>query len=162
MTTLPEVLRALENAKRKGATKDVAILERLAQRLALAAPLEQEAPPVAVDYRDLPVSSLIAGGARRAFSGLGSLATDVLPATFGSLFGFEDYAREQMEEAKAKRQAAERESPTAFRSYTDIRGLGDVIGFGAETLGEASVDLASLLVPGGILARDIRPNGAKE
>jgi hypothetical protein len=126
---------------------------------------EAQAPQIEFDPRDLSTTQKITGGAKRTLSGLGSLVTDVAPALFGSAFGFEDYAREQMAEAKAKREAAERESPTAFRSYKDIRGVGDVPGFVAETLGEGAVDLASLLVPGGVgsvVGRRIAQRGAAE
>lgn len=126
---------------------------------------EAQIPKVEFDPRELSLGTQLKGGAKRAFSGIGSLATDVLPAAFGSLFGFEDYAREQMAEAAEKRRAAELESPTAYRKLSDIRGVGDVPGFLAETLGEGAVDLASLLVPGGagsIVGRRIAQRGATE
>ena len=105
------------------------------------------------------------GGAKRALSGIGSLVTDVVPAIGGSLLGFEDYAREQMAEAAQKRAAAELESPTAYRKLSDVRGIGDVPGFLAETLGEGAVDIASLLVPGGVgsvVGRRLAQRGAAE
>ena len=126
----------------------------------------EEAQTYKFDPReDLSFGQKFTGGAKRAFSGIGSLATDVLPAAFGSLFGFENYAREQMAEAAEKRRAAELESPTAYRKLSDIRGVGDVPGFLAETLGEGAVDLASLLVPGGVgsvVGRRIAQRGAAE
>ncbi|NDG33364.1 hypothetical protein EB118_25320, partial [bacterium] len=107
----------------------------------------------------------ITGGAKRTASGIGSLATDVLPAIGASAFGFEDYAREQMAEAAEKRAAAERAYPTAFKKLSDVRGIGDVPGFLAETLGEGAVDIASLLVPGGVgsvVGRRLAQRGAAE
>jgi len=114
---------------------------------------------------ELSLGQQFKGGAKRAFTGIGSLATDVLPAIGGSLLGFEDYAREQMAEAAEKRRAAELESPTAYRKLSDIRGIGDVPGFLAETLGEGAVDIASLLVPGGagsVIGRRLAQRGAAE
>ena len=70
-----------------------------------------------------------------------------------------------MAEAAEKRRAAELESPTAYRKLGDIRGVGDVPGFLAETLGEGAIDLASLLVPGGVgsvVGRRIAQRGAAE
>ena len=114
---------------------------------------------------ELSLGQQFKGGAKRAFTGIGSLVTDVVPAIGGSLFGFEDYAREQMAEAAEKRRAAELESPTAYRKLSDVRGIGDVPGFLAETLGEGAVDLASLLVPGGagsVIGRRLAQRGAAE
>ena len=114
---------------------------------------------------ELSLGQQFKGSAKRAFTGIGSLATDVFPAVMGSLFGFEDYAREQMAEAAQKRAAAELESPTAYRKLSDVRGIGDVPGFLAETLGEGAVDLASLLVPGGagsVIGRRLAQRGAAE
>jgi len=105
------------------------------------------------------------GGVKRAASGIGSLVTDVIPRYRGSLLGFENYAREQMAEAAQKRAAAELESPTAYRKLSDVRGIGDVPGFLAETLGEGAVDIASLPVPGGassVVGRRLAQRGAAE
>ena len=102
---------------------------------------EDQLPKIEFDPRALSSFEQFKGGAKRAFTGIGSLVTDVVPAIGGSLLGFEDYAREQMAEAAEKRRAAELESPTAYRKLSDVRGVGDVPGFLAETLGEGAVDL---------------------
>lgn len=127
---------------------------------------QEQAQAYKFDPREaLSLGQQFTGGAKRALSGIGSLVTDVVPAIGGSLFGFENYAREQMAEAAEKRRAAELESPTAYRKLGDIRGVGDVPGFLAETLGEGAVDIASLLVPGGVgsvVGRRIAQRGAAE
>jgi len=91
----------------------------LAQRAAEAAASKFEYKP---DYRELGLGQLIKGGFNRSMSAIGSGITDVVPAMIGSALGYEDYAKEQMAEAAAKRQRAELENPTGFRSYKDIRG----------------------------------------
>ena len=90
--------------------------EEIAQKVQrIQAKAEREAEEYKFDPREeLSFGEKITGGAKRAASGLGSLVTDVAPALFGSAFGFEDYAREQMAEAAEKRRAAELESPTAL------------------------------------------------
>ena len=126
---------------------------------------EAQIPKVEFDPRELSLGTQLKGGFKRAASGIGSLVTDVVPAIGGSLLGFEDYAREQMAEAAEKRRAAEFESPTAYKKLSDIRGVGDVPGFLAETLGEGAVDIASLLVPGGagsVVGRRLAQRGAAE
>lgn len=101
------------------------------------------------DYRELGLGQLIKGGFGRAVSGLGSTITDLIPALAGSLVGNEAYAREQLAEAQAKQQEAELKYPTAFKSFRDIRGLGDIPGYIAETLGELTPDMAAMLTGAG-------------
>ena len=102
------------------------------------------------DYRELGLGELIKGGFKRSASRLGSTVTDLIPAMLGTAVGEYDYAREQLKEAEEKRAAAEAASPTAFRSYKDVRGPGDILGFLAETGGEVTPDIASTLIGGGI------------
>lgn len=85
---------------------------------------------------------------KRGFQELGSLGTDVLPAMVGAGLGFDEYAKEQMAEATAKRAAREAEAPTVFRSYKEVEGLGDVPKFVAETIGEQVANIGTALIPG--------------
>jgi len=117
------------------------------------------------DYRELGLGQLIKGGFNRSMSAIGSAVTDVAPAMIGSALGYEDYAKEQMAEAAAKRQRAELENPTGFRSYKEIRGPGDFVGYAAETLGELGPDIGAMLVPGGVgsaVGRRVAVRGAAE
>jgi hypothetical protein len=102
------------------------------------------------DYREQGLGQLIKGGFNRSMSGIGSAVTDVIPAMVGSALGYDDYAKEQMAEAAAKRQQAELENPTGFRSYKDVNGIGQGIGYAAETLGELGPDILGMLAPGGV------------
>jgi len=117
------------------------------------------------DYRELGLGQLIKGGFNRSMSAIGSGITDIVPAMVGSALGYEDYAKEQMGEAAAKRQRAELENPTGFRSYKEIRGPGDFVGYAAETLGELGPDIGAMLVPGGVgsaIGRRVAMRGAAE
>lgn len=101
------------------------------------------------DYRDQGLGSLAASGFKRAASSLGSTITDTLPALAGSALGFDSYAKEQLAEAAEKRKQSEMENPTAYKSYKDVRGVGDVPGFVAETIGEFGPDILGLLTGAG-------------
>lgn len=101
------------------------------------------------DYRDQGLGSLVASGFKRAASGLGSTITDTLPALAGSALGFDDYARGQLAEAAEKKKQAEMENPTAYKSYKDVRGVGDVPGYIAETFGELGPDILGMLTGAG-------------
>ena len=96
------------------------------------------------------LGALASGGFHRALTGLGSTITDTLPALAGSALGFNDYARQQLEEAKAKREKTELAYPTAFKSYKDVDSLGHGAGFVAETLGELGPDILGMLTGAGV------------
>jgi hypothetical protein len=134
----------------------------LAKRAAEVAASKFEYKP---DYRELGLGQLIKGGFNRSMSAIGSGITDIVPAMVGSALGYEDYAKEQMAEAATKRQRAELENPTGFRSYKDVEGIGHGIGYVAETLGELGPDIAGMLVPGGVgsaIGRRVAMRGAAE
>lgn len=73
---------------------------------------------------------------------------DVIPAMVGSGLGFEDYAKRQMEEAAKSEQALQERLPAMYKSYEDIKSLGDVPGYAAETFGEVGPDILTSLIPG--------------
>ena len=117
------------------------------------------------DYREQGLGSLVASGFKRAASGLGSTITDTLPALAGSALGFDNYAREQLAEAAEKRKQSEMENPTAYKSYKDVRGLGDVPGFVAETFGELGPDILGLLTgagAGATIGKKVATKGAEK
>jgi hypothetical protein len=87
-------------------------------------------------------------GVKRGAGELASTFTDIIPAMAGSALGFDDYAKEQLAEAGDKRAAREAESPTMFRSYKEVEGIGDVPRFVAETVGEQVPNILTSLIPG--------------
>jgi hypothetical protein len=105
------------------------------------------------DPKLMSTSDLIKGGFSRGLEGLKGTALDLIPALGGSLLGKDAYAKEQLKEYQDRMAAAEAENPTAYKSYKDIGGLGDAIGFGAETLGELGPDLLSFIGGAGVGAQ---------
>ena len=87
-------------------------------------------------------------GVKRGAGQLASTFTDIIPAMAGSALGYDDYAKEQLAEAEAKSAAREAESPTMFRSYKEVEGIGDFPRFVAETVGEQVPNIATALIPG--------------
>jgi hypothetical protein len=135
--------------------------EEIQQRVANFVKRNTYAP----DYREQGLGSLMASGFKRAASGLGSTITDTLPALAGSALGFDDYAKEQLAEAAEKRKQSEMENPTGFKSYKEVRGLGDVPGYVAETVGEFGPDILGLLTgagAGAVVGKKIATKGVEK
>ena len=104
-------------------------------------------------------------GVSRGLSRMGSVITDTIPALAGSALGQDEYAREQLEEAKAKEAELQRTNPAQFTSYKQIEGLGDFARFSAETLGETVPDILGIIGTGGIggaLGKRAAVKGAEE
>jgi hypothetical protein len=102
-----------------------------------------------IDWREAGLGTMAKRGFNRAMTGLGSTVTDLIPALAGSALGFKDYAAEQLAEHKAKMEASEAQNPTAFKSFRDVRGVGDAVGFVAETFGELIPDIVALMTGAG-------------
>jgi hypothetical protein len=98
-----------------------------------------------IDWREDTLGGQFKRGLGRAWEGTKSTVTDLIPALAGSAVGAKDYAAEQLAEHAAKMEAAEKQYPTAFKSYKDIRGLGDVASYIAESLGELAPDIAAMM-----------------
>lgn len=97
---------------------------------------------------DIGMGEIAKRGLMRGLGSLGIAAGDVLPGMVGSALGFEDYARQQMEEASASRAELERKYPTRFKSYTDVESPFEAIEYVAETAGELAPTIATSIVPG--------------
>jgi hypothetical protein len=107
--------------------------------------MQAQASKPLLDPRDLPASELIKGGFSRGIEGLKGTALDLIPALGASLFGKDEYAKEQMQEYRDRMAAEEAINPTAYKGFKDIQGIGDFGGFVAETTGEVATDIASFL-----------------
>jgi hypothetical protein len=116
--------------------------EILAQANILREKAAQPQQPL-LDPKDLPLGQIVKGGFSRGLEGLKGTALDLIPALGASIFGKDDYAKEQLKEYQDRMAAAEQANPTAYKSYKEIGGFGDALGFGAETLGEVGPDLLS-------------------
>jgi hypothetical protein len=118
--------------------------------MAQAKQMQTDASKPLLDPRELGIGQLISGGFSRGIEGLKGTVADLIPAFGASMIGRDEYAREQLGEF-GKRMAAEEEiNPTAFRSYKDVQGIGDVGGFVAETFGELGPDILSFMVGAGV------------
>jgi hypothetical protein len=100
--------------------------------------------------KDLPTTELAKGAFNRGIESLKGTAVDLIPALGGAIFGQKDYAREQLKEYANRMAAIEELNPTAYKSYKDVQGLGDVIPFAAETLGEIGPDVLSFIGGAGL------------
>ena len=80
---------------------------------------------------------------------------DVLPAMTLSALGFDEAAKRQMEEARQSEEYIQRTMRPQFPSFRDVNWANplDISKFIVETTGEQVVNLAGVLVPGGIGAK---------
>ena len=102
---------------------------------------------------EVPRGQLTTGEmASRAFTRgrkqLGSVFGDIIPAMAGQALGFEDYAKQQLEEAaETQRELATTYEPQ-YRSLEDVKGISDAPGFALETIIEQIPNIATSLFPG--------------
>jgi hypothetical protein len=111
--------------------------------------MQSQASAPKFDARDLPASELLKGGFNRGIEGLKGTALDLIPALGASLFGKDEYAKQQMQEYRDRMAAQEALTPTAYKGFKDIQGIGDFGSFVAETVGEVAPDIASFLTGAG-------------
>ena len=112
---------------------------------------------------DVGIGTLLKRGFMRGVGETGIALGDVLPAMGASALGFKDYAQQQLGEAAASRAELEAKYPTQYKSYTEVEGLGDILPFAAETLGELGPTALTALIPGagaGVLGSRIAARGA--
>jgi len=105
------------------------------------------------DVANLPPKYTLGETVGKAFSRgtkrLGSTFGDVIPAMIGSGLGFEDYAKRQMEEARASEGYIQRSLAPQFPSFKDVAGLGDAGKFVAETIFEQIPNFGTMFLSGG-------------
>ena len=112
--------------------------------------LQTKANTPLLDPKDLPAKELFKGAFSRGIEGLKGTAFDLIPALAGSVTGHDQYAQEQMKEYQDRMAAAETENPTAYNKLSDIRGIGDLPGFVAETAGMLAPDALSFIAGTGV------------
>lgn len=116
--------------------------------MAQARAMQEKASQPIFDPKDLGLGQLISGGFGRSVEGLKGTALDLIPAFGASLIGKDQYAKEQLKEYSERMAAAEELYPTAYKSYKDIGGIGGILPFAAETVGELGPDIASFIGSG--------------
>jgi hypothetical protein len=120
------------------------------QIMSRAEAMQNQAKQPLLDPRELGIGQLVSGGFSRGIESLKGTAFDLIPALGASIIGKDAYAKEQLQEYKDRMAAQEELTPTAFKSYKDIGGVGDAFGFAAETLGEIGPDIASFMLGAGV------------
>jgi len=89
-------------------------------------------------------------GAKRGLTRMGSTFGDVIPAMGASALGFDEYAQRQMAEAaETQRQIQETNAPS-FTSYKQVEDIPSALKFAAETIGETTPDILSIIGTGGV------------
>ena len=102
------------------------------------------------DPRELGIGQLLIGGAERGLEGTKGTFSELLPALGASVLGKDEYAKQKLGEYQQRMQGAEEENPSAYSSYKQVRGIGDIIPAAAETLGELAPDIAGFIGGAGI------------
>lgn len=120
------------------------------QIMSRAEAMQNQANQPLLDPRELGIGQLVSGGFSRGIESLKGTAFDLIPALGASIIGKDDYAKEQLKEYQDRMAAQEELTPTAFKSYKDIGGVGDAFSFAAETLGEIGPDIASFMLGAGV------------
>jgi hypothetical protein len=95
------------------------------------------------------LGSLFTQSLAKGFGQTGILLGDYLPAMVGRAVGADEYAQRQLAEARASAEELERKYPTEFRTYEDVKGVGDAVRYGVEALGTGLPSLVPGLVTGG-------------
>jgi hypothetical protein len=109
---------------------------------------------LATKYKfDVPRSELSYGevfghALGRGMGELGSAVTETGPALAAKALGFDDFAKRKLDEAAQTQARLQQEYPSQFKSLSDIRGIGDIPKYAAESLTEQVPSLATALIPG--------------
>jgi len=89
-------------------------------------------------------------GVMRGAKQLGSTLTDVIPAMGASALGFNDYAKQQMQEAQDTQNEINKYYSPQYGSLKDVKGISDIPKFVLENVAEQVPNIATSLIPGGI------------
>ena len=112
-------------------------LERLSKKY------EFEIPKSELTYGEQASRALTRGTKQ-----LGSTFGDIIPAMGAKALGFDEYAQQQMGEAKRTEQEIEAKYSPQYKSLSDVKGPSDYLGFGIETFVENIPNIVTSLVPG--------------
>ena len=137
---LASVLQAIKRADAAGDTDAARKLGSIAQQMM--------APPEAAIPVDYTMGELLGRGVRRGAKQLGSTFGDIIPAMGASALGFDEYAKQQMEEAKQTQKEIAQTMAPQYKSLSDVKGIGDYIPFALETAAEQVPNIATSLIPG--------------
>ena len=137
---LASVLQAIKRADAAGDTDAARKLGSIAQQMM--------APPEAAIPVDYTMGELLSRGVRRGAKQLSSTFGDIIPAMGASALGYDEYAKQQMEEAKQTQKEIAQTMAPQYKSLSDVKGIGDYIPFALETAAEQVPNIATSLIPG--------------
>lgn len=100
------------------------------------------------DPRNIPLGRQLSNSLSRGLGGLGATGSEAM-GLGASALGFDEAATRYLEEGKAKRQELEQKYPTSFSSVDKVRGISDIPGFIAESVGENVGNLGLMALTGG-------------
>jgi hypothetical protein len=105
-------------------------------------------PPDAEPTKDTGFFDMTGRAIVRGAKQTGSLLADVLPAMAAKAVGADEYAARQMAEAEETQKEIAQKYAARYGELSDVKGLGDVLPFIAETVAEQIPNLATAVVPG--------------
>ena len=100
--------------------------------------------PGAYDKPKPSLGTIVTDSLARGGENISATLKDDLPAYLASILGQDEYAVEQIEEGRARRQAAAEQYPPQYGSYEDVGSLGDAVGFITEKASEFAPQIAGL------------------
>jgi hypothetical protein len=118
-------------------------LRKEAPQLFAGLEVEQPAP-------DYGLLEAFGKGVKRGTRQMASAFGDVIPAMAANALGADEYAKQQMDEAAASREAIQKEVPAQVPSYRDVDGVRSGAIYALEAAGEAVPSMLGALLPGGI------------
>lgn len=92
--------------------------------------------PGVYDAPEPSLGTIFTDSLARGGENVAATLKDDLPAYLASILGQDEYAVAQIEEGRARRQAAAEQYPTQYGSYKDVDSIGDAAGFITEKFAE--------------------------
>jgi len=105
-------------------------------------------PPDAEPTKDTGFFDMTGRAIVRGAKQTGSLLADVLPAMAAKAVGADEYAARQMAEAEETQKEIAQKYAARYGQLSDVKGIGDVLPFIAETVAEQIPNIATAVVPG--------------
>ena len=110
----------------------------------------QQTPPPSTVTPNYTLGRAITGGFNTGVERVKSTFGDVIPAMAANALGFEDYAKQQMEEARRSEEKIARKYAPEFESFKDVDSLGGASRFVAGTIAEQGPNLLTMIGSGGV------------
>jgi hypothetical protein len=116
--------------------------------------VQQELQSQAINLEGVKPQYTFGEAASKAFTRgtkqVGSAFGDIIPAIGASALGFDDFAKQQMDEAAVTQKEIQDYYAPEIQSYKEVTGPMSALKYGVETVAEQVPNLATALVPGGV------------